>query len=90
MFCFHAASGPEQTQTDDTEATVDTEEDNPEDPRSLIHTHIHTYAHLYFEQRDGSVMCHKVHTVYLKKILYHSLLSMVKEPEWSNTANKLC
>lgn len=39
MFCCPKASGPEQTQTDDTEATEDTEEDNPEDPRSLSLTH---------------------------------------------------
>lgn len=38
MFCCPKASGPEQTQTGDTEATGDTEEDNPEDPRSLTHT----------------------------------------------------
>ncbi len=42
IFCCPTASGPEQTQTDDTEATEDTQEDNPEDPRSHTHTHTHS------------------------------------------------
>lgn len=35
LSCPLPAAGAEQTQTDNTEAPEDTEEDNPEDPRSL-------------------------------------------------------
>lgn len=35
LSCPHPAAGAEQTQTENTEAPEDTEEDNPEDPRSL-------------------------------------------------------
>lgn len=35
LSCPLPASGAEQTQTENTEAPEDTEEDNPEDPRSL-------------------------------------------------------
>ena len=48
-FYYPAASDPEQTQTDGTEANEDTEEDNPEDPRSLSLSlslsHTHTCTH---------------------------------------------
>lgn len=35
LSCPLPAAGAEQTQTENTEAPEDTEEDNPEDPRSL-------------------------------------------------------
>lgn len=49
MFCCPTASGPEQAQAGDTEATEDTE-DNPEDPRS--HSQTYTYTQTQNPQLD--------------------------------------